>query len=337
MKVFSGSSNLPLVNLICQNLGIPVGKVDLKTFPSGERYCQFQENIRGNDVFLVQSTSKPANDNLMELLVMCDAARRASAGRITAVVPYFGYARQDRKDKSRVPISAKLVMDLLEASGVNRILTMDLHSQQSVGFTNMPVDQLSFKPALVGEIGGLGMECVVAPDIGSTKRGDEYSSYLGIDLAIVSKKRNNATSVEVKHFIGDVNGKKVIIIDDLTESAGTLIEAAIACKEKGASEINCAISHGCFTDVGYKRLCEAFKNRLINRLFVSNSVDCANIKNWDYTEFSLIPDVFRPGNLQRIRADFNFSSQVTNVDVSSWFSRAITSIHNNESVSDLFR
>lgn len=306
-QVFSGSSNPILVERICHNLEIPLGQVFLKAFPSGERYCQFKENIRGGDIFLVQPTSNPVNDNLMELLVMCDAARRASADRITAVIPYFGYARQDRKDKSRVPISAKLVMDLIQAAGANRILTMDLHSAQSVGFTNMPVDQLGFRPALVNTINDLGIEVVVSPDIGAVKRAEEYASALKTDLAIISKKRRGDTEVEVSNFIGDVAGKRVILIDDLTESCGTLIEGAIACRNQGAKEVFAAVSHGCLTPVGYGRLENSFKEGLISRMFVSNSVNIVN--KWD---------------------------KLTIVDVSHWFSEAIKNISTNQSVSQLF-
>lgn len=311
MKIFSGSSNLPLAQKICSNLKLPIGCVFLKNFPSGERYCQFQENIRGGDVFLIQSTSKPVNDYLMELLIMVDAARRASAGRITAVLPYFGYARQDRKDLSRVPISGKLVMDILGCAGVNRILTMDLHSPQTVGFTNLPVDQLGFRPALIESIKNLGIDCVVSPDIGAVKRADEYASSLKMDLAIVSKKRIGDTEVKIKNFIGDVKGKKVIIIDDLVESAGTFIESAIICKNEGATEIYCAVSHGCFTEIGYERLFDAFKQKIINKLFVSNSISFSEMFE-DIREYVEI------------------------VDISPWFSQAIYNIYNNESVSKLF-
>jgi ribose-phosphate pyrophosphokinase len=326
MKIFSGESNSPLVAKVCELLGVPVGKITLKTFPSGERYCQFEENIRGTDLFLVQSLSAPVNDYLMELLVMCDAARRASAGRITVVIPYFGYARQDRKDKSRVPISARLVMDLLKASGVNRILTMDLHSPQTVGFTNLPCDQLCFKPALVNVVREIGIDAVVSPDIGAVKRADEYASALKTDLVIISKKRNNATSVEVKHFIGEVSGKKVLILDDLTESAGTLIEAANACYEQGAAEIYCAISHGCFTTVGVKRMIGAFKDGLIKKLFVSNSVKIAGrwIDQNEQEDFDGTVKDYAYHNIQT-------------VDVSPLFATAIKNIHNNESVSELFK
>jgi ribose-phosphate pyrophosphokinase len=330
MKVFSGSSNAPLVEKICANLSIPVGKIELKTFPSGEKYCQFQENIRGTDTFLVQPLSTPANDNLMELLVMCDAARRASAGRITAVIPYFGYARQDRKEKSRVPISAKLIMDLIEAAGVNRILTMDLHSPQTAGFTNLPIDQLIFKPALIDALKGMTIDAVVAPDIGSVKRADEYASALKTDLVIISKKRSNETTVETKHFIGNVEKRNVIIIDDLTESAGTLIEAAKACKDLGACEIYCAVSHGCFTWLGNSRLVEAFKAGLINRLFVSNSVSVTNIvSQWQESGGLYGHGIGVPIPTQ--------ADKVTIVDVSPWFAKAIKNIHQNESISELFK
>lgn len=332
MKIFSGQSNLPLATLVCQNLGLEIGKVELKTFPSGEKHCRYDENIRGTDTFIFQSGNHPTNDNLMELLVMVDAAKRASAKRITAVMPYGFYTRQDRKDKSRVPISAKLVMDMLQISGVNRILTMDLHSPQIVGFTNLPVDQLGFKPALINAVKDIGIDAIVAPDIGAVKRADEYATALGTDLVIISKNRKTATSVELKHFIGDVKGKKVLIADDLSESAGTLIEAAVACRERDASEVYCAITHGCFTEIGYDRFCDAFKSKLISHLFVSTTVNaCRNRRSqWDYTEIGIHPIT------GRWHKDWNSDEQVTYVDVSPLFAYAIKSIHDNESVSKLF-
>lgn len=309
MKVFSGSSNSPLVEKICAQLSLPVGKIELKTFASGERYCQFQENIRGTDVFLVQSTSHPANDNLMELLVMCDAARRSSAGRVTAVIPYFGYARQDRKEKSRVPISAKLIMDILGAAGVNRILTMELHSPQTVGFTNLPVDHLSFKPALVKATEALDIDMVVTPDIGGLKRAHEYAVALGKKIAIVDKERIDATHIEVKNFIGNVNNKNCLIIDDLTESMTTLIEAATICKERGAKDIYVAVTHGCFSKVGFEKMSVMGADRLIQKFLFSNTI----LNEW-----------------------WNSIEGVSEVDVSPWFASAIKNIHNNESVSELF-
>lgn len=308
MKIFSGSSNPKLVEYICKNLNVPIGQVKLQKFPSGEEHCQFQENIRGTDVFLVQSLSSPVNDNLMQLLLMADAARRASASRITAVIPYFGYCRQDRKDKPRVPISAKVVMDLLPVVGFNRILTMDLHAAQEQGFTNLPMDQLSFRPVLAAALKE-PVDCVVAPDIGSVKRADEYATALKAELVIISKKRNSATAVEVKHFIGDVEGKNCLIVDDLTESAGTLVEAATACRENKAKTVRCAVTHGCFTSIGGNRTREAYEHGVVDQFFVSNTVDASR----------LLPP------------------WITAVDVSNLFATAIKNIHNNESVSELFR
>jgi len=217
-------------------------------------------------------------------------------------------------------------MDLLKASGVNRILTMDLHSPQIVGFTNLPVDQLSFRPALINVIKDIGIKAVVSPDVGAVKRAEEYATALKTDLVIISKKRTNETSVEVKHFIGDVKGKKVLIVDDLTESAGTLVEAATACKEEGAVKIYCAISHGCFTDTGYQRLIDAFKNGLIEKLFVSNSVNFD--KKWE-----LYGDDSGYGKNAVI---YSCENKIIIVDVSPLFATAIKNIHNNESVSELF-
>ncbi len=196
MKIFSGSSNPALVDKICANLSISRGKIILKSFASGEVFCQFEENIRGADVYLVQSTSYPANDNLMELMIMADAARRASAGRITAVIPYFGYARQDRKEKSRVPISAKLVMDIIKAAGFNRILTMDLHAPQIGGFTNLPFDHLNFMPALLDRLKELPIDVVVCPDVGAVKRNNEYANAMRKTMAILDKHRIDETNVE---------------------------------------------------------------------------------------------------------------------------------------------
>jgi ribose-phosphate pyrophosphokinase len=312
MKIFSGNSNPVLVDKVCEKLSLTRGRVKLKTFASGEKFCQFEENVRGADVFLVQSTSSPANDNLMELLIMADAARRASAGRITAVIPYFGYSRQDRKEKSRVPISAKLVMDLLKAGGFDRILTMDLHAPQIGGFTNLPFDHLSFMPTLVHQLKGLDIDTIIAPDIGSVKRANEYASEMKKELAIIDKRRIDETHVEVKSFIGDVKGKNVIIIDDLTESAKTLIEAATECKKLGAKNIYTAITHGCFSPPGVDNLMKLFldKDKLISCLFYSNTIQNA-------------------GPLYKM-------AEMVEVDVSSLFARAIRNIHENQSVSELF-
>jgi ribose-phosphate pyrophosphokinase len=326
MKIFSGKSNETLAQQISWSSGAELGNVYLHTFPSGEKYCQFKDNIRGDDIFLVQSTSSPANDNLMELLVMSDAARRASAGRITAVIPYFGYSRQDRKEKSRVPISARLVMDLLQAAGINRILTMDLHAAQIGGFTNLPVDHLYFQPVLAQHIRkqyhNLALRdkiVVVAPDVGAVKRGEQFSELMGTDFAFISKKRINDTKVELNNFVGDVKGKIALIIDDMTESCGTMLQAAKVCKENGADKVICAVSHFCFTETGMERLAISMPHPnmpdavpVIDEFIHSNSV-----KLWWSKKY-------KPAN-------------ITELDISPLFGDAISRINSNKSVSDLFQ
>ena len=320
LKIFSGTSNTNLAEKISNNLHTKLGDIYHHQFPSGESYCQFRENVRGCDVFLIQSITAPANENLMELLVMADAARRASAERITAIIPYFGYARQDRKDKSRVPITAKLVLDLIEASGIDRVVTMDLHSPQVGGFTNLPFDHLTFEPVLSNWIKEkyhyLSLrDCVVlmAPDVGAVKRVEKYATTLGTDFGFISKKRIGDDKVELQSIVGDVKNKHVVIIDDLTESCGTLIQAAKACKQNGATSVTCAVTHGAFTITGINRLAEA---NSIDYLIHSNTVDCKHdsdvLKTWKITNC------------------------LTQLDVSNLFAKAIYSIHNNESISELF-
>ena len=325
MKIFSGTSNRPLAELICKQLNMELGELYLHTFPSGEKYCQYKTNIRGEDVFLIQSGSNPVNDNLMELLIMCDAARRASAKTITVVCPVFFYQRQERKDKPRVPISAKLVMDMIGCAGATRIVTLDLHAAQIQGFTNLPVDQLSFKPALVNALKNDKIDCVVAPDIGAVKRAEEYAAAFNVDLVVISKKRKGDSNVELQHFIGDVNDKNVLIIDDLTESGGTLIQSAMACRKQKANSIYCAITHGCFTEVGYSRLPGAFCNGIINKLFVSNSVNFNG--KWEIW----------PLNLSNKSRGKSYANRVVTVDMSYWFATAIRNITNNQSVTELFK
>ena len=318
MKIFSGSSNPFLVDKMCDRLSIQRGKITLKSFASGEVFCQIEENVRGADVYLVQSTSYPANDNLMELLIMADAARRASADRITAVIPYFGYARQDRKEKSRVPISAKLVMDIIKAAGFNRILTMDLHAPQIGGFTNLPFDHLNFMPALLDRIRELPIDVVVCPDIGAVKRNNEYAKAMKKTMAIIDKQRVDDTRVEINNFIGDVRGKNVIILDDLTESCKTLFTAASLCRDKGAKSVFAAVTHGCFSTVGLNILgetfCEAPEKSPIDALYYSNTVHNGN------AAFRMISK----------------TGKLIEVDVSPLFSKAIRNIHENQSVSELF-
>ncbi len=223
MKLFTGNAHPALAKDICSYLGVELGNATVSSFPDGETFVKINDNIRGRDVFIIQPTCPPTNQNLMELLILVDAARRASAARITAVIPFFGYARQDRKDQPRVPITAKLVANILVASGVNRVLTMDLHAQQLQGFFDIPVDHLHALPVMVEYIRTLNIPnlIVVSPDVGGVKMASAYATALGTRLAIVVKQRKSATETEASHIIGDIHGKNILIVDDLTETAGT--------------------------------------------------------------------------------------------------------------------
>ncbi|WP_294502809.1 ribose-phosphate pyrophosphokinase [uncultured Victivallis sp.] len=254
--VYSGSAHPELSQQIANYLGISLGKVHLTHFPDGEYFVQFEENVRRADAFLIQPTCKPPNDNLMELLIMIDAARRASAARITAVLPYFGYARQDRKDKPRVPITAKLVANLITEAGADRIITMDLHSQQIQGFFDIPMDHLYARPVLVPYLKKLiGTDgVVVAPDSGSAKMAMNYGDMLEAGFAVVTKRRINATTVASSHLVGDVKDKICVITDDLTSTAGTLCAAAKILKANGAKKVYAAVSHCMLNDSGKEKL-----------------------------------------------------------------------------------
>lgn len=254
--VYSGSAHPELAQQIANYLGISLGKVHLTHFPDGEFFVQFEENVRRADAFLIQPTCKPPNDNLMELLIMIDAARRASAARITAVLPYFGYARQDRKDKPRVPITAKLVANLITVAGADRIITMDLHSQQIQGFFDIPMDHLYARPVLVPYLKKLiGVDgVVVAPDSGSAKMAMNYGDMLEAGFAVVTKRRINATTVASSHLVGDVKDKVCVITDDLTSTAGTLCAAAKILKANGAARIYAAVSHCMLSESGKEKL-----------------------------------------------------------------------------------
>src|SRR5471032_1107348 len=251
LKVFSGNSNKKLAEDICRNIGVPLGEATVTCFPDEETFVKIDENIRGHDVFIVQSTCPPTNHHLMELLIMIDAARRASANRITAVLPFYGYARQDRKDQPRVPITAKLVANLLVASGANRILAVDLHAQQVAGFFDIPVDHLYAAPVLIRYLRDKRFTnpVVVSPDVGGLKMADAYSQALGAGLAIVAKRRKSATEIEALNVIGEVDGRNVILVDDLTETAGTLCSAAKILHERGATKIIAAVSHAVLGDL----------------------------------------------------------------------------------------
>src|SRR5205807_10330631 len=239
VKIFSGTSNLPLAQSIAASIGIPLGRCTVSAFPDGETFVKIEENVRGEDVFIVQSTSPPTNHHLMEMFIMIDAVRRASAARITAVLPFYGYARQDRKDQPRVPITAKLVANLLVAAGANRILTMDLHAQQIQGFFDIPVDHLYADPVMYDFLKrkNLADLVVVSPDVGGLKMAHAYSQVLEAGLAIVAKRRKSAEDVESMAIIGEVRGKNVLMVDDLTETAGTLTEAAALLRKKGAKSV----------------------------------------------------------------------------------------------------
>ncbi len=256
MKIFSGTSNRPLATAICDYIGIEEGKVTVKAFPDGETFVKIEENVRGEDVFLIQSTSPPSNHHLMEMFIMMDALRRASATRITAVIPFYGYARQDRKDQPRVPITAKLIANLLVAAGAHRVLTMDLHAQQIQGFFDIPVDHLYAAPVMYEYLRKKNLEdlVVVSPDAGGIKMAYAYSQSLNAGLAIVEKRRKSATEVESMTVIGEVKGKNVLLTDDMTETAGTLTTAASLLKDKGARSIYACVSHAILNDMGIQRL-----------------------------------------------------------------------------------
>lgn len=258
MKLISGTAHRSLAERISLSLGQPLADVHVTAFPDGETFVKINENIRGADVFIIQPSCPPTNHNIMELLIMVDAARRASAGRITAVMPFFGYARQDRKDQPRVPITAKLVANLLTSAGVNRVLTMDLHAPQIQGFFDIPVDHLYAKPALINFLRERHPDTsnltVVSPDVGGVKMARAYADALGTDLAIVAKHRISATRVEAMNVIGEVEGRDVLLVDDMTETAGTLIAAADILKKSGACRIFAGVSHAILGDLGHERL-----------------------------------------------------------------------------------
>jgi len=306
VKVFSGTANEPLARAICQSIGIELGKCSIQPFPDGETFVKINENVRGEDVFIVQPTSPPTNHNLMELFIMMDALRRASANRITAVMPFYGYARQDRKDQPRVPITAKLIANLLVAAGANRILTMDLHAQQIMGFFDIPVDHLYAAPVVYEYLRKKQLNdlVVVSPDVGGLKMAHAYSQTLDASLAIVAKRRKSATEVESMAVIGEVRGKNVLIVDDLTETAGTLTQAAYLLKKKGTKKIWACVSHAILNDLGIERL----RKSAIDELITTDTV-------------------LRPAIS---------GVNIATLSVAGLLGEAIKRIHNNSSVNSLF-
>jgi len=266
VKIFSGRSNRPLAEAISKSIDVPLGKAMLRDFPNGETFVRIEENVRGEDTYVVQSTCPPVNQNIMELFIMIDALRRASASRITAVLPFYGYARQDRKDQPRVPISAKLIANLLVSAGANRILTVDLHAQQIQGFFDIPVDHLYAAPVLFDYLKTMDLGdqiAVVSPDVGGIKMAHAYSQLLHADLAIVAKRRMSDTEVETVSVIGKVRDKTVVLVDDMTETAGTLVSAARILRRRGAKRIIAVVSHAGLNDLGVKRLRKSNIDELI--------------------------------------------------------------------------
>ena len=266
VKIFSGRSNRALAEAISKSIDVPLGKVHLRDFPNGETFARIEENVRGEDTYIVQSTCPPVNQNIMELFIMIDALRRASASRITAVLPFYGYARQDRKDQPRVPISAKLVANLLVSAGANRMLTVDLHAQQIQGFFDIPVDHLYAAPVLFDYLKKMDLGeqiAVVSPDVGGIKMAHAYSQLLHADLAIVAKRRMSDTVVETVSVIGKVRDKTVVLVDDMTETAGTLVSAARILRRRGAKRIIAVVSHAGLNDLGVKRLRKSNIDELI--------------------------------------------------------------------------
>ena len=286
IKVFCGNANQPLAEEICRMMGTKLGEAEVKSFADGEVSVSLYETVRGSDVFVVQSTCKPVNDNLMELLVMIDALRRASAGRITAVIPYFGYARQDRKAKARDPISAKLVANMITAAGADRVLTMDLHAAQIQGFFDIPVDNLLGNPVFVDYYAKkFGDKCedmiVVSPDVGSVARARAFAQKLHMQMAIVDKRRQKANQCEVMNVIGDVKGKDCILFDDMVDTAGSLCNAAKAIVEVGgARNVYACASHGVLSGPALERLegSNITELALLNTIPETQGAGCSKIK-----------------------------------------------------------
>lgn len=309
LKLFSGNANRPLAEEICRTLKRPLGDADVLDFADGETWCKINENIRGHDVFVIQSTNSPAR-NVMELLIMLDAIRRASPKRITAVLPYFGYARQDRKDQPRVPITAKLMANLITTAGTDRVLTMDLHSAQIQGFFDIPFDHLFASPVFVEYVKRTFPKdvVVVAPDIGSVKMARAYATRIEAPLALIDKRRTRRDDVDVMHVIGEVDGLNVVIFDDIISTGGTLVKAARALKERGAKEIMACITHGVFADSVFDKINDSD----ISRLAVTNTIHAD-------------PDAVAAR-----------TKKIEILSVASLLATAIHRIHHEESLSSLF-
>jgi ribose-phosphate pyrophosphokinase len=279
LKVFSGRSNRPLAEKICEDAGVPLGKVDIQNFSDGEIWAKYSENIRGDDVYVIQSTHPPA-ENLMELLILLDAARRASARRVTAVIPYFGYARQDRKDQPRVSITAKLVANLITEAGADRVITMDLHAPQIQGFFDIPLDHLYSSAILIDYFRKKNIPnlAVASPDVGGIKMARSYAKRLGADLILIDKRRPKANEVEVMNVIGNVEGKNVLIVDDLIDTAGTFVNAVKALKDSGAKQIYGACTHPILSGKAIERLTKSELKSVIVTDSIPKRKECPKIE-----------------------------------------------------------
>jgi ribose-phosphate pyrophosphokinase len=309
MKVFGGSSNPPLARAIAQALGVTLGKANVERFPDGETIIKLEDDVRGRDCFVVQSTAPPVNENLMELLIFIDCLRRASARRITAVMPYFGYARQDRKAEGRTPITAKLVANLISEAGAHRVLTMDLHADQIQGFFDIPVDHLFAMPVIAKYVAGLGLkDCVVvSPDVGNVKQANGYADKLGAELAVIDKRRVGAEKTIATRVIGDVKNKTVLLFDDMITTAGTASEAVRILSEHGAKRFLLAATHPVFAGPAVDRLVAA----KLDYIVVTDTIQ--------------VPTAIR----ERL-------PQIVVLSVAQLLGEAISRIHLNKSVSALF-
>lgn len=269
-KIFGGSASVEFAQEVCQILDVPLARADVKRFSDGEISVQISESVRGRDVFIIQSTGAPSNDNLMELLVMTDALRRSSASSITAVVPYYGYARQDRKAAPRVPITARLVADMYEAAGIDRVVTIDLHAGQIQGFFNIPVDNLYGSIAFENYIKSKNLKnpIIASPDIGGVARARYFASRMGLEMVIVDKRREKANESEVMNIIGNVEGKDVIMIDDMVDTAGTMVKAATVLKNKGAVSVMACATHAVLSGKAYENI----ENGELDELIVTNTL-----------------------------------------------------------------
>jgi len=308
ISVFSGNANRKLAEDMCSYLNIPLSKALVGRFSEGEIRVKIEENVRGKDVFVIQPTCSPPNDNLMELLIMIDALKRASAERITAVIPYFGYARQDRKDQPRVPITAKLIANLLTVAGTSRILTMDLHAGQIQGFFDIPVDHLFAVGVFIEYINNIGLKniVVVSPDVGGIKMARAYAKRLNADLAIIDKRRVDPEEAEAIHIMGEVEGKDAVIVDDLIATGGSLLEAVAKLKKEGVKDVYAAVSHGVLSGPAIERI---DKCAVLKQLLITDSIPLENHKR---------------------------HPKVKVLSIASLLGEAVKRIHNEESVSCLF-